>query len=265
MSRPYLGCGTDVGLNNFRGVIEARRDLWHAATGVTWYVLLNIYSKKRLTFEEDRLNATQGVARHFAEQERTEYSNWVLSGHVAKGLTWHTIPLEPDSDCSLKQDWAGARRFPIWCWASSCPVKFKNWMDTVFLQERHARWLFPLQLSGQEFSTDDDMSADENSSIDDSTHRDQETKLHIKAPLIEVSLERQVATIERGAALLIKKDSLAKPVSFHYECSLDSRLEKDCYPTTFQMSNNGENWTAKEAINVKWLLLGGDRCNERYT
>lgn len=262
-------------LGNPRGIFENQLHYPDVNIGSSWYDLIGIYSKKQLTYEEDRLDAIQGVARHVVERTECEYFNGVLRGYVAEGLAWHSIPSK-DFDSRQKQDWKEPRSFPTWCWAGSCPVYFTFVGFTKFLRENHPKRLFSMRPKRKRLGIYDNMSTDDDSSTDedvstygdidtdedistDDTTADTGTKLYIKAPLIEVSFEGGAATIKRGAGLLKRKASdWGKPVAKSYECFLDNRLEKDGYPFAFQKSGDREYCTVMEDIKVKWLLLGRD-------
>jgi Heterokaryon incompatibility protein (HET) len=93
--------------------------------------LVNQYTKRALTFEEDRPRAFLGIIRHFAKEDFHELWGIFFSGGVredrtkcfTRGLLWaHSLALErraearQDSHIDMKLDLPGAASVPTWSW-----------------------------------------------------------------------------------------------------------------------------------------------------
>lgn len=84
---------------------------------LTWYSLVEVYSRASTTFSSDRLRAMEALARYF--NERSLHSKFVMglwTEDIANGLLWYATTQGPLSDHYMA---------PTWSWASTeNPVTF---------------------------------------------------------------------------------------------------------------------------------------------
>jgi hypothetical protein len=84
----------------------------------SWYGVVEEFSRLKLTYQTDRLEALMGVGKVFWEKLSCKYLNGVWQGDVAKGLLWNVTRYE-----TLNASSGGVRRqgkevAPTWSWAS---------------------------------------------------------------------------------------------------------------------------------------------------
>jgi hypothetical protein len=87
----------------------------------SWFGVVEEFSRLRLTYQSDRLQALKGVAEVFREKLRCEYLSGVWGGDVAKGLLWNFTRYEsynPSSSSSSATKRQGKDVAPTWSWAS---------------------------------------------------------------------------------------------------------------------------------------------------
>ncbi|KAM5341800.1 hypothetical protein ACJ41O_014831 [Fusarium nematophilum] len=86
---------------------------------LAWHNLVILYSRKDITFEQDKLVAVSGLADLFAAQMGTDYIAGLWKSTLLKDLLW-----EVDADNSVSKR-PLSYRAPSWSWASvECPVKY---------------------------------------------------------------------------------------------------------------------------------------------
>ncbi|KAF7953011.1 hypothetical protein EAE96_006233 [Botrytis aclada] len=137
-----------------------------------WHRLLRLVSEKGLTFSKDRIYAIHGIACLIIERLEVEYFNGVFRPYLAQGLAWNYSlrgPYDalPNFSVESRDD-----RFPTWCWASNGPAQFSDIPigdSHSYIHDVHPQMspTYP----GNTNLTDD---------ID--------SKLHIKAPIIQIGL-----------------------------------------------------------------------------
>ncbi|SCO92101.1 uncharacterized protein FRV6_16229 [Fusarium oxysporum] len=93
---------------------------------LAWHNLVMLYSRKDITFEEDKLVAISGLAGLFAAQMGTDYFAGLWKPTLLKDLLW-----EVDVDNSVTKR-PLKYRAPSWSWASvECPVKYlPGWIES---------------------------------------------------------------------------------------------------------------------------------------
>lgn len=144
-----------------RDVLE-RSDI--DALGTGWCELVSRFSCMDLTYSRDRLYAIHGIAQRLSQQWSDEYFIGVFRSHLMQGLIWHSRPEFPRRT-------RNESRFPTWSWASRGPVEFdyRNHRSSSLIHDIHPR-RFPTLYGNT-------------TSIEPS-----DTRLHIKAPLINLTL-----------------------------------------------------------------------------
>jgi hypothetical protein len=86
---------------------------------LAWHNLVMLYSRKDITFEDDKLVAISGLADLFAQQMGTEYIAGLWKITLLSDLLW-----EVNAD-KCARDRPLTHRAPSWSWASvECPVKY---------------------------------------------------------------------------------------------------------------------------------------------
>lgn len=80
----------------------------------TWLQIVEDYSKRKLTFESDKLLALQGLAQYVTDLTRDGYLFGLWKSSLDLGLLWRTAPYEDVSERRGRV----AGRAPSWSWAS---------------------------------------------------------------------------------------------------------------------------------------------------
>jgi hypothetical protein len=90
-----------------------------------WYSAIELYSKRKLTYETDRLPAISGLAKIFSEYISHEYVAGLWKGDLLKGLCWKGY-----SPSARKVEYIA----PSWSWASKCPnqINFIDGFQTTY-------------------------------------------------------------------------------------------------------------------------------------
>ncbi|KAI1812232.1 heterokaryon incompatibility protein-domain-containing protein [Poronia punctata] len=84
----------------------------------TWYGVIQVYSQRGLTKEEDKLPALSGIAHAYSLRHESEYIAGLWMGGLATGLLWYNATTDP-----LRRP--KSYRAPSWSWASvEGPVDF---------------------------------------------------------------------------------------------------------------------------------------------
>ena len=93
---------------------------------LAWHNLVMLYSRKDISFEQDKLVAISGLADLFAQQMGTDYFAGLWKSTLLKDLLW-----EVDADKSVRNRPLDYRA-PSWSWASvKCPVKYiPGWIES---------------------------------------------------------------------------------------------------------------------------------------
>lgn len=204
-----------------------------------WYRLLQIFSKRKLTFETDRLYAIHGIACVLVQRFGAEYFYGLFRRHLAQGLAWARgdcpnlyvgTPLDGPVKPSRRTE------FPTWCWASDCPVEFDPIDEKhVFVHDNHPRRprLFPTHPGNMTLRAGLD------------------SRLYIKAPLIHVRLGYTSACIKHN-----RND---KRIAGSYSCTLDTQVEGSGGSLSPRSPLYDSKCTAlDQGVDVQWLLLGLD-------
>lgn len=200
-----------------------------------WYKLLGSFSKKRLTFESDRMYAIHGIACVLVQRFGAEYFYGLFRRHLAQGLAWarddgpnHGVVL----DISFKPRRKTA--YPTWCWASDCPVNFYPIDENhIFVHDNHPRRprLFPTHPG--------------NMTLRPALN----SRLYIKAPLIHVKIDYRIAYITH--------DRNDRGIKDYYSCVLDTQLDEIGGSFASPLYDPGSN-ALEQGVDVQWLLLGLD-------
>ena len=116
-----------------------------------WYHLVNLFSKRKLTYTSDKLAAIAGLATEFEEQgwcQECIVGLW--NSDLLRGLLWHTDPRALTEEPFAKRDIN--LRYPSWSWASSdrCP----SWTLITSTAER-ARTHYDCDVQGMHFELSD--------------------------------------------------------------------------------------------------------------
>ena len=82
-----------------------------------WYKLVQIYSAKKLTRNDDRLPAIAGLATRFHSMCHTPYLAGLWEEDVMRGLLWSTTDQEPPTDGIVEDP--STWHTPSWSWAST--------------------------------------------------------------------------------------------------------------------------------------------------
>lgn len=98
----------------------------------TWYWLVSQYSRRLLTFGDDKLPAISGLAREFASCREDLYVAGLWRGDLPVGLLWHS-----DSGGLLNR--ANPLRAPSWSWAAwDGPISFESdWDGALDVENVH--------------------------------------------------------------------------------------------------------------------------------
>lgn len=73
-----------------------------------WYDLLNTYSRRRMTFDTDKIAAISGIAKIFSQLLKDELIYAIWKGDAARSILWATL-----------QDVQTILKAPSWSWAKS--------------------------------------------------------------------------------------------------------------------------------------------------
>lgn len=84
----------------------------------SWFGVVEAFSRLRLTYPSDRLEALTGVAKVFWESQRGAYLKGVWGGDAAKGLLWNVTRYNQRSPGFSATRRQGNEVAPIWSWAS---------------------------------------------------------------------------------------------------------------------------------------------------
>ncbi|KAM5357787.1 hypothetical protein ACJZ2D_015915 [Fusarium nematophilum] len=84
------------------------------AIGEAWPALVKMFLSMKLSHEDDRLVAIQGLGSRLASLHEDEYFAGVFLSHLAQGLLWS----------GKKRAAQGSTFFPTWSWASALRVEF---------------------------------------------------------------------------------------------------------------------------------------------
>ncbi|KAG8165476.1 hypothetical protein KVR01_004028 [Diaporthe batatas] len=76
----------------------------------TWYGLVEVYTKRKLTYPTDRLPAISGIAKHFESVLGDQYICGLWESDLPSGLVWYSIKSAGNSP--------GPKSRPSWSWAS---------------------------------------------------------------------------------------------------------------------------------------------------
>ncbi|ORY08584.1 heterokaryon incompatibility protein-domain-containing protein [Clohesyomyces aquaticus] len=88
-----------------------------------WYRLVEDFTSRRLTYENDKLPAIAGIARRFAATANDSYHGGLWKRDLVLGLLWHSTMLT--AGVTTK-----AARAPSWSWASvNCGVSFSHMLS----------------------------------------------------------------------------------------------------------------------------------------
>jgi hypothetical protein len=82
-----------------------------------WYKLVQIYSAKKLTRNDDRLPAIAGLATRFHSMCHSTYLAGIWEEDVMRGLLWNTADQEPPTDGIVEDP--SSWHTPSWSWAST--------------------------------------------------------------------------------------------------------------------------------------------------
>ncbi|KAF1970944.1 HET-domain-containing protein [Bimuria novae-zelandiae CBS 107.79] len=131
---------------NFVWTLEEDEPLSHTYNVQLWSDIVEDYSKRKLTFDKDRLVAISGLARILASVYGTEYVAGMWVKDLIRLLIWHKDVSEPLSS----RDSQAAYRAPSWSWASvGGGVKFPKGYarpldgDRAAIDAIHASRLYP--------------------------------------------------------------------------------------------------------------------------
>ena len=95
------------------------KDTHNRRLSLAWHNLVMDYSRKEITYEQDKLPAISGLASLFAQQLGTAYLAGLWRSTILSDLLWRADP--GDSTLNLPLEY----RAPSWSWASvNCPVKY---------------------------------------------------------------------------------------------------------------------------------------------
>ena len=90
-----------------------------------WYKLVQIYSTKKLTRNDDRLPAIAGLAARFHAMCHSNYLAGIWAEDAMRGLLWNTADLEPPTDGIVEEP--SKWHTPSWSWASTRrPVNYNT-------------------------------------------------------------------------------------------------------------------------------------------
>ncbi|KAF2690603.1 HET-domain-containing protein [Lentithecium fluviatile CBS 122367] len=82
-----------------------------------WFRMVQAFTSRELTYEDDKLPAIAGIAQRFAESIKDSYHAGLWRGDMVIGLLWHS-----SNTCANTKRTA---RAPSWSWASvNCPVSY---------------------------------------------------------------------------------------------------------------------------------------------
>lgn len=235
--------GFDADIFDPREVLALPHDRILAFDG--WYRLVEIFSKRKLTFESDRMYAIHGIACVLVQRFGAEYFYGLFRRHLAQGLAWargsypnHSWPK------ALEGPLKPSRRteYPTWCWASDCPVIFDPIDEKhVFVHDNHPRRprLFPTHPGNMTLRTGLD------------------SRLYIKAPLIHVRLGYETACIRHN-----RNDRRMEGLYF---CVLDTQLEGiDGSLAPRSPLYDPRSILGDQGVGVQWLLLGSYARDDRW-
>jgi hypothetical protein len=109
----------------------------YTSVSADWYILLNEYANRNITFDRDRLPAISGLAKEFAATIETPYNKYcagIWQSDFRRGLLWRAL-------------WTGLRRSaeyvaPSWSWASmSLRMPNENARAAVSLYDRDLNYI----------------------------------------------------------------------------------------------------------------------------
>jgi hypothetical protein len=84
----------------------------------SWSAVVEEFSRLKLTYQTDRLEALTGVAKVFWEKLGCRYLNGIWEGDLAKGLLWNVTRCEAFDVSSDRVRRQGKEVAPTWSWAS---------------------------------------------------------------------------------------------------------------------------------------------------
>jgi hypothetical protein len=101
-----------------RVALETKRSENGRSEYETWYGVIQVYSQRRLTNEDDKLPALSGIAHAYSLRHDSEYLAGLWLGGIATGLLWFNATTDP-----LRRP--ARYRAPSWSWASlDGPIDF---------------------------------------------------------------------------------------------------------------------------------------------
>lgn len=84
----------------------------------SWYGVVEVFSKLRLTYQSDRLEALTGVAEAFWQKLRCPYFKGLWSDDMARGLLWHATHFGKQNAHDVATERQSRAVAPTWSWAS---------------------------------------------------------------------------------------------------------------------------------------------------
>lgn len=128
-----------TGLDNFS--TNPQRDFNNMSFNA-WYGVVEEFSRLSLTYQSDKLEALNGVARVFWEKLNCRYLKGLWEDDMAKGLLWNVTRFPPAKP-STRQSSEVA---PTWSWASLVPAEggriyFPARQDRLFCADQRFRFV----------------------------------------------------------------------------------------------------------------------------
>jgi hypothetical protein len=108
----------------------------------SWYLLIQDYSQRALTYPMDVLPALAGIAKSIAQVQRIQYTNGLWENDLVYGLLWYAIkenPHGPGPSISVSEGsiTVGSLHYPSWTWAALWGIQVKFWQGQLNYGNNH--------------------------------------------------------------------------------------------------------------------------------
>ncbi|KAF5875169.1 putative heterokaryon incompatibility protein [Botrytis fragariae] len=199
-----------------------------------------------LAMPNDKLLTHDGWHR-LLQRLQVEYFNGVFRPYLAQGLAWNYSPRGPYDTLPDVSVEPRDERFPTWCWASNGPVQFSD--IPTGDSHSHIHDVHPHTFP----------SSPGNTNLTDVI----ESKLHIKAPVIQVDLVYEPwKSFPPSGNVSINCDG-REQLDHYFWVWLDNQLGSN-HSTATNILHNASHDTLLKGVTVQVLLLGGRQSHTHF-